>query len=109
MAKYRSAPVAQEKMPSGIPYIIGNEGAERFSFYGMKGILVVFMTKHLMGSDGELNVMSEADATSWCHVFNMAVYLTPLAGSLCRTLFWENTARSYFSPWCIAWVTWRWP
>ena len=32
------------KMPRGIPYIIGNELAERFSYYGMKTILVVFMT-----------------------------------------------------------------
>ena len=26
-------------MPSGIPYIIGNEAAERFSYYGMRTIL----------------------------------------------------------------------
>ena len=29
--------------PSGIPYIIGNEAAERFSFYGMKAILTIFL------------------------------------------------------------------
>ena len=39
-------------MPTGVPYIIGNELAERFSFYGMKGILTVFMTKHLLDSAG---------------------------------------------------------
>ncbi|MEZ6061012.1 MAG: hypothetical protein R3C19_11670 [Planctomycetaceae bacterium] len=33
--KYATAPVATSGMPRGIPYIIGNEAAERFSFYGM--------------------------------------------------------------------------
>jgi POT family proton-dependent oligopeptide transporter len=40
---YRTAPVAQTGMPGGIPYIIGNEAAERFSYYGMRAILVVFL------------------------------------------------------------------
>jgi POT family proton-dependent oligopeptide transporter len=29
--------------PPGVPYIIGNEGCERFSFYGMKAILFVHL------------------------------------------------------------------
>ena len=33
-----TAPVATTELPKGIPYIIGNEAAERFSFYGMKEI-----------------------------------------------------------------------
>ena len=45
--KYLTAPVQTTKMPKGIPYIIGNEAAERFSFYGMKGILLIFMTQYL--------------------------------------------------------------
>ena len=28
--------------PGGVPYIIGNEGCERFSFYGIKSILQIF-------------------------------------------------------------------
>jgi POT family proton-dependent oligopeptide transporter len=40
-------------MPSGIPFIIGNEAAERFSFYGMKTILAVFMTQYLLSASGE--------------------------------------------------------
>ena len=39
-------------MPPGIPYIIGNEAAERFSFYGMRTILVVFMVQYLHLMDG---------------------------------------------------------
>ena len=46
-------------MPPGIPYIIGNEAAERFSFYGMRSILTVFMTTYLMSAGGKLAVMSD--------------------------------------------------
>jgi len=79
---YRTAPLAIEGMPPGISYIIGNEAAERFSFYGMKAILVVFMTKYLTDSSGELTVMSESDASAAVHLFTSAVYFTPLLGAL---------------------------
>ena len=49
-------------MPGGVPYIIGNEAAERFSFYGMKTILVIFMTKYLMDQSGALDVMNREEA-----------------------------------------------
>ena len=71
-------------MPSGIPFIISNELAERFSFYGMKGILVSFMAMYLflMNSDPNAAPMSDAKAIEWYHSFTMWVYLTPLAGAL---------------------------
>jgi POT family proton-dependent oligopeptide transporter len=34
---------AKGAMPRQIPFIIGNEGCERFSFYGMRNILVQFL------------------------------------------------------------------
>ena len=69
-------------MPGGIPYIIGNEAAERFSFYGMRAILVVFMTQYLMDASGRLNVMSEEEAKGYYHLFVSAVYFTPILGAL---------------------------
>ena len=69
-------------MPGGLPYIIANEAAERFSFYGMRAILVVFMTQYLLDASGMLSVMSEEDAKGWYHLFVSAVYLTPLLGAL---------------------------
>ena len=69
-------------MPPGIPYIIVNEAAERFSYYGMRAILVVFMTQYLVGSSGVLEVMGEDEAKGWFHLFVSAVYLTPLFGAL---------------------------
>jgi POT family proton-dependent oligopeptide transporter len=82
MGKYRSAPLASTNMPGGIPYIIGNEAAERFSFYGMRAILVVFMTRYLMDASGHSDVMGEDEAKGWFHLFVSAVYFTPLIGAL---------------------------
>ena len=44
MNNYLTAPRASKNMPKGIPYIIGNELAERFSFYGMKCILIIIFS-----------------------------------------------------------------
>ena len=85
--KYTTAPVPSTRWPAGISYIIGNEAAERFSFYGMKGILVVFMTAHLLNSQGQADHMSEADAKVWFHLFTSAVYFTPLLGGLLSDIF----------------------
>lgn len=78
----------QNKMPKGIPYIVGNEAAERFSYYGMKGILVVFMTQYLMGKNGQLATMNEADAKAWFHMFSTANYFFPILGALLADIFW---------------------
>ena len=34
--KYMTSPPNLTGMPPGVPYIIGNEAAERFSYYGMR-------------------------------------------------------------------------
>src|SRR6185503_2106585 len=80
--KYREVPEPSTRMPSGIPYIVANEFAERFSFYGMTAILVVFMTQHLKNAAGQLAVMSPADADLWFHNFASFVYFTPIVGAL---------------------------
>jgi POT family proton-dependent oligopeptide transporter len=93
---YRTEPLPITGMPPGIGYIVGNEAAERFSFYGMRGILVVFMTKYLMNHDGELDLMTAEQAKSWFHLFMMGVYFFPVLGSLLsdgllgkyRTIIW---------------------
>jgi POT family proton-dependent oligopeptide transporter len=79
---YRTTPEPISTMPPGIPFIIGNECAERFSFYGMRTILVVFMTKFLVNAAGQPDVMSENEAMQWFHGFVMAVYFLPILGSL---------------------------
>ena len=80
---YRTSPANLEGLPPGVPHIIGNEAAERFSFYGMKAVLAVFMVQYLHLMDGlGTSVMSEAQATERVHLFNGAVYLTPFLGAL---------------------------
>ena len=86
-ASYRTAPLATKEMPPGIPYIIGNEFAERFSFYGMKAVLMLFMTQQLMTWDGTPDLMTTEQATTWIHNFGAAVYFTPLIGALLADLW----------------------
>ncbi len=80
--KYLTAPIPSKKMPAGIPYILTNEAAERFAFYGMSSILVVFMTKYLMGPNGTLDVMVEEPAKAWFHWFTAAVYFMAIVGAV---------------------------
>jgi POT family proton-dependent oligopeptide transporter len=87
MANYRTAPHDMETMPPGVPYIVANEAAERFSFYGMRGILVVFMTKHLMDHHGALATMSDAEAKVWFHNFVAAVYGIGILGGILSDAF----------------------
>ena len=61
---YLTAPVNTDKMPPGIPYIIGNEAAERFNFYGMRAILVVFMTQFLVNRAGAKDVMNTSGSSA---------------------------------------------
>ncbi len=82
MNKYRTIPLAESTTPKGIPYIIGNEAAERFSFYGMRAILVVFMTQYLVHTNGQTDYMTADEAKGWFHLFVSAVYFTPLLGAL---------------------------
>jgi POT family proton-dependent oligopeptide transporter len=83
MAKtYATVPPEIETMPKGIPYIIGNEAAERFSYYGMNAFLVVFMTQHLLNSSGEAAPFSDAKATEWAHYFKFGAYLFPILGAI---------------------------
>ncbi len=81
-SKYLTAPVPSKKMPLGVPYILFNEAAERFSFYGMRCILVIFMTKYLLGANGILGPMNGEEAKTYFHLFLAAVYFTPLIGAL---------------------------
>ena len=76
MAKsaYLTAPLKTDKMPPGVPYIVGNEAAERFSYYGMNSILVIFMTQYLLNSRGQPAPMSGAQADAWYHTFVSTVF-----------------------------------
>ncbi|MBE6435347.1 MAG: POT family MFS transporter [Akkermansiaceae bacterium] len=60
-------------LPPQTKYIIGNEACERFCFYGMKAILIVYMTDVLL--------MSKDSAQEIVHLFNATIYILPLLGA----------------------------
>jgi POT family proton-dependent oligopeptide transporter len=84
---YRTHPAATAGMPPGIPFIVGNEAAERFSFYGMKSILVVFMTQHLLSSAGRPDFMTETESREWMHLFVASAYFFPVIGGVVADAF----------------------
>ncbi|MBT2118143.1 oligopeptide:H+ symporter [Dyella sp. LX-66] len=69
---------ARGRLPRQIPFIIGNEGCERFSFYGMRNILTPFLITSL------LLHLPEAErpgaAKDVFHTFVIGVYFFPLLG-----------------------------
>src|SRR5205814_8505415 len=69
-------------MPPGVPYIVGNEAAELFSYYGMNSILTIFMTKYLTDKMGHLSVMQPAIAEGWYHTFVSTLYFLPILGAI---------------------------
>ncbi len=85
---HRTTPFEVATMPPGIPYIIGNEAAERFSFYGMRTILVVFMVQYLHVMDGgTARPLTGNEAVEYYHQFASWVYFTPLLGALIADIF----------------------
>lgn len=90
----RQAPLDTESLPTGLPYIIANEAAERFSFYGMRALLVPYMTLFVIDAargltaDGQPQHMSGDAAKSWYHLFVAGSYLFPLAGAIVSDAFW---------------------
>ena len=72
-------PRAAARMPAGIPFIVVNEFAERFCFYGVTAILVQYMISFLHFGD--------AKATSWQAMFKSAAYFFPLLGAMVSDIF----------------------
>ena len=67
-------------MPRQIPFIIANEGCERFSFYGMRNILVAFLATSVMMAHLPDQPAREGAAKVVLHTFMMGVYFFPLIG-----------------------------
>ncbi len=77
----RSPDHDNEGWPPGVPYIIGNEGCERFSYYGMKSILTLHLVS-LFTLAGAAAKEAEAASTAGMHTFGAAVYFFPLLGAI---------------------------
>ena len=95
-AQYRTqADHTIKSWPPGVPYIIGNEGCERFSYYGMNAILYTYCVS-LFAIDGITNNQAADMATSTIHLFKTGVYAFPMIGAIIAdrllgkylTIFW---------------------
>ncbi len=95
---------SRDAFPPGIPFIVGNEGAERFSFYGMRAILKIYLialyVQFVNESQVPASVMADAQArsTEVVHLFMAGVYAFPLLGAILadrllgkyRTILWVS-------------------
>lgn len=68
------------RWPGQIKFILGNEACERFSYYGMKAILALYITNVLMQTRDE--------ATNIIHLFGFANYFMPLIGAWVSDRLW---------------------
>ncbi|VDK69830.1 unnamed protein product [Litomosoides sigmodontis] len=60
--------------PTGVFFMLGNEFCERFSFYGMRAVLILYLiTEHHF---------SESQASLFYHLFVALAYASPLFGSI---------------------------
>lgn len=91
---------ADGRLPSQIPYIIGNEACERFSFYGMRNILTPFLVGSLLLYAPEAERAGLAKEVF--HSFVIGVYFFPLLGGWLsdrfsgkyRTILWLSLVYS---------------
>jgi hypothetical protein len=60
------------RFPTTVRLIIANEACERFCFYGMKSVLVLYLNSHLGFARNE--------ASAWFAAFTAACYFSPLLG-----------------------------
>jgi dipeptide/tripeptide permease len=75
--------------PGSIKYLVWNEFCERFSFYGMKTILALYLLEHLR--------LSENESTELVHLFIVACYATPLLGAFLSDCKWVCSLSLYIA------------
>jgi POT family proton-dependent oligopeptide transporter len=80
--KYRTAPDPNETgWPKGVPYIIGNEACERFSYYGMRANLVPYLTTLYIATSLAEDAAGR-QASEDVHLFFAGVYALPMIGAI---------------------------
>ncbi|MBZ5858076.1 peptide MFS transporter [Flavihumibacter profundi] len=73
---------AQKGHPKGLSVLFATEMWERFNFYGMRAILVLFMTKALL--------FDKVFASQLYGSYTSLIYLTPLLGGYIADRYWGN-------------------
>lgn len=78
--------------PVGLASLFATEFWERFSYYGMRGFFVLFLTAEL--STGGFGLAKE-DAYAVYGLFTSLVYLTPIIGGVIADKFWGQRFSIY--------------
>lgn len=79
--------MSTSKHPKGLYFIFATSTAERFSYYGMRAIFILFLTQTLL--------FDKEHAASIYGSYTGLVYLTPLIGGYIADKYW-GTRRSVF-------------
>ncbi len=81
--------VVKTGMPKSVPYIIGNEAAERFSFYGIRSIMSTFLVAQFFNPAHNplLQEVAEAKSNELVHLFVFVAYFMPLVGGILADWF----------------------
>lgn len=83
---------AKSRFPRSVFFIVGTEAGERFSFYGMRSILTLYIVHELLkdlSSSGEAGLHAANDySTMIGHLFTMGVYFMPLLGAWIADKYW---------------------
>lgn len=77
------------RFPSAIRFIMWNEAAERFTFYGMKAILTTFLVSHFFNPHHtpELSDSATAHANEQTHLFITLAYAASIIGAFAADWF----------------------
>src|SRR5256885_17048607 len=73
---------ASKGHPKGLYVLFATEMWERYNYYGMRAILVLFMTQALL--------FDHAFASNLYGSYTSLVYLTPLLGGFIADKYWGN-------------------
>ncbi|MDE3145231.1 MAG: MFS transporter [Bacteroidota bacterium] len=81
--------IEKSKMPKAIPFIIGNEAAERFSFYAIRAIMPTFLVAQFFNptANPALTTVAEAKSNELNHLFVVFAYFMPLIGGIVADWF----------------------
>ncbi len=81
--------IKKGSMPKSVPYIIGNEAAERFSFYGIRSIMSTFLVTQFFNPTHNplLQNIGEARSNELTHLFVTLAYFMPLVGGILADWF----------------------
>jgi len=86
-------------MPAGVPYIVSNEFAERFCFYGINSILTIYLVQFMHFTD--------AKGATWQSLFKSGAYFFPMIGAIVSDVFWGKfkTIMTFSIVYCLGCVS----